>query len=180
MRLLQRCRNLYRFSAYLVFLSIYVCVCIKFLLVYCKLVISMMLYRYEFKKNHGEWVSTIKPNLGPGIAERVWEALETTDEKIDVCLSVKAELKVALAALLGVIWNFSTYPNPKKCSHTRCLKRGFCVYAHEHLRSNSKALCLSQRQKVHTLKAFKKRIMFVYIWTLPWVCAWKCWIGPWW
>ncbi|CAH9145168.1 unnamed protein product [Cuscuta epithymum] len=60
-----------------------------------------LLQRYEFKKNHGEWVSTVKPNLGPGIAERVWEALKTTDEKIDVCLSIKSELKEALGTLLG-------------------------------------------------------------------------------
>ncbi|XP_019187669.1 PREDICTED: amidase 1 [Ipomoea nil] len=73
-----------------------------------------LLQRYEFKENHGEWVSTIKPNLGPGIAERVWEALKTTDEKIDVCLSVKAELKEALAALLGDagILAIPTVPGP--------------------------------------------------------------------
>lgn len=61
--------------------------------------------RYEFKENHGEWVSTVKPSLGPGIAERVWEALKATDENIDVCHSVKAELRAALTALLGVISN---------------------------------------------------------------------------
>nr|GMD40468.1 amidase 1 [Ipomoea batatas] len=73
-----------------------------------------LLQRYEFKENHGEWVSTIKPNLGPGIAERVWEALKTTDEKIDVCLSVKAELKEALVALLGDagILAIPTVPGP--------------------------------------------------------------------
>ncbi|CAH9087240.1 unnamed protein product [Cuscuta europaea] len=56
---------------------------------------------YEFKKNHGEWVSTVRPNLGPGITERVWEALKTTNERIDVCLSIKFELKAALSTLLG-------------------------------------------------------------------------------
>ena len=60
------------------------------------------LFRYEFKNNHGEWVKTVKPDLGPGISERVWEALETTDENIDVCHSVKTELRAALTALLGV------------------------------------------------------------------------------
>ncbi|XP_031103163.1 amidase 1 isoform X2 [Ipomoea triloba] len=73
-----------------------------------------LLQRYEFKENHGEWISTIKPNLGPGIAERAWEALKTTDEKIDVCLSVKAELKEALVALLGDagILAIPTVPGP--------------------------------------------------------------------
>ncbi|PON95739.1 hypothetical protein TorRG33x02_085680, partial [Trema orientale] len=56
---------------------------------------------YDFKNNHGEWVKTVKPDLGPGISERVWEALETTDENIDVCRSVKTELCAALTALLG-------------------------------------------------------------------------------
>ncbi|KAF2298322.1 hypothetical protein GH714_022190 [Hevea brasiliensis] len=47
--------------------------------------------RYEFKNNHGEWVTTVKPDLGPGISERVWEAIQTTGESIDICYSVKAE-----------------------------------------------------------------------------------------
>ncbi|KAM7478001.1 hypothetical protein LguiA_026214 [Lonicera macranthoides] len=59
------------------------------------------LQRYEFKNNHGEWVSTVKPDLGPGISERVWEALQSTDENIDACHPVKNELRSALTALLG-------------------------------------------------------------------------------
>lgn len=53
--------------------------------------------------NHGEWVSTVKPDLGPGIAERVQEALMTTDDNMDICHSVKTELRAALIALLGVL-----------------------------------------------------------------------------
>uniref|UniRef100_A0A2N9HTQ1 Amidase domain-containing protein n=1 Tax=Fagus sylvatica TaxID=28930 RepID=A0A2N9HTQ1_FAGSY len=60
-----------------------------------------LLQRYEFKNNHGEWVSTVKPDLGPGISERIWEALRTTDENVDVCHSAKTELHAALNALLG-------------------------------------------------------------------------------
>ena len=59
--------------------------------------------RYEFKKNHGEWVSTVKPDLGPGLSETIWEAVRTTDENVDVCHSVRTELRAALNALLGVI-----------------------------------------------------------------------------
>ncbi|GFY94772.1 amidase 1 [Actinidia rufa] len=45
------------------------------------------LLRYEFKNNHGEWVSTVKPDLGPGISERVWKAVRSTDENTAVCHS---------------------------------------------------------------------------------------------
>lgn len=61
-----------------------------------------MKIRYEFKNNHGDWVRSVKPNLGPGISERVWEALSATDENIDVCCLLKSELRAALSDLLGV------------------------------------------------------------------------------
>ncbi|KAM1387277.1 hypothetical protein ACFX2F_033630 [Malus domestica] len=60
-----------------------------------------LLQRYEFKNNHGEWVSTVRPDLGPGIAERVWEAVQSADENVDVCHSIKTELRAALTELLG-------------------------------------------------------------------------------
>lgn len=59
------------------------------------------LQRYEFKNNHSEWVSAVKPNIGPGISDRVSEALSSTAEDIDICQSVKKELHDALSALLG-------------------------------------------------------------------------------
>ena len=61
-----------------------------------------MKHRFEFKNNHGEWVSTVKPDLGPGIFERVWEALKTTDEDTDRCQMVITELRAALSDLLQV------------------------------------------------------------------------------
>ncbi|KAF5769484.1 putative amidase [Helianthus annuus] len=60
-----------------------------------------LLQRFEFKKNHGEWVSTVKPNLGPGLSERILDALNTSEEHIGACESVKTQLQEALAALLG-------------------------------------------------------------------------------
>lgn len=60
-------------------------------------------HRYEFKNNHGEWVKTVKPHLGPGIAERVWEAINAKDDNIDACLLVKTELQAALRGLLEVV-----------------------------------------------------------------------------
>ncbi|CAN6981233.1 unnamed protein product [Brassica rapa subsp. trilocularis] len=60
-----------------------------------------MLQRYEFKMNHGEWVSSVKPEFGPGISERIEEAIRASDEKIDLCRLVKTELLTALSTLLG-------------------------------------------------------------------------------
>ncbi|CAA2955915.1 amidase 1 isoform X1 [Olea europaea subsp. europaea] len=73
-----------------------------------------LLLRYEFKNNHSEWVLSVKPDLGPEIAERVWKALQTTDEKIDICYSLKTELRTALNALLGdsSILAMPTVPDP--------------------------------------------------------------------
>ncbi|KAI4379044.1 hypothetical protein MLD38_016446 [Melastoma candidum] len=73
-----------------------------------------LLQSYEFKKNHGEWVSAVKPELGPGIAERVHAAVQTTNEKISICLSVKKEFTAALTTLLGEngILAIPTVPGP--------------------------------------------------------------------
>lgn len=55
------------------------------------------------KNNHGEWVDMAEPDLGPGISERVRDALRTTDENIGFCHSMKSELREALTLLLGVL-----------------------------------------------------------------------------
>ncbi|KAL3656063.1 Amidase 1 [Castilleja foliolosa] len=73
-----------------------------------------LLQRYEFKNNHGEWVRSVKPDLGPGISERVCEALRTTDENMDICYSLRRELRAALGDLLGDfgILAIPTVPGP--------------------------------------------------------------------
>ncbi|KAL4578070.1 hypothetical protein LXL04_014185 [Taraxacum kok-saghyz] len=73
-----------------------------------------LLQRFEFKKNHGEWVTTVKPNMGPGISERVVDAINTSEEDIGPFESVKAQLQEALSALLGEhgIIVFPTVPGP--------------------------------------------------------------------
>ncbi|XP_068659997.1 amidase 1 [Aristolochia californica] len=73
-----------------------------------------LLQRYEFKKNHGEWVSTVKPDLGPGISERVSDAIKTSDKDIDLCFGVKSQLKAALTVLLkdNGILAIPTVPGP--------------------------------------------------------------------
>ncbi|XP_021772964.1 amidase 1-like isoform X2 [Chenopodium quinoa] len=73
-----------------------------------------ILQRHEFKINHGKWVSSIKPNLGPGLKERIWEAVFSNDDKIDICHSIKTELRMALTSLLGDagILAIPTVPGP--------------------------------------------------------------------
>lgn len=61
------------------------------------------LFRYEFKINHEEWVRTYNPHFGPGISERISEAMRATDEKTDMSHSIKIELREALAALFEVL-----------------------------------------------------------------------------
>lgn len=72
------------------------------------------LQRFEFKANHGEWISTTKPNIGPGISERVAEALNSTDEDINCYTTLRTELQAALTSLLenyGVL-AIPTVPGP--------------------------------------------------------------------
>ncbi|KAL9272550.1 Amidase 1-like protein [Drosera capensis] len=65
------------------------------------------LQRYEFNNNHGEWVKAVNPKLGPGISERVQEALETPyheapyNETLELSRCVMKELRSALESLLG-------------------------------------------------------------------------------
>uniref|UniRef100_A0ACD5Y437 Uncharacterized protein n=1 Tax=Avena sativa TaxID=4498 RepID=A0ACD5Y437_AVESA len=60
-----------------------------------------LLQRSEFKANHAEWVNTVKPSLGPGIRERVQEAIASQDEPaMEDLHAVKTEFRSALAALL--------------------------------------------------------------------------------
>ncbi|KAK6137918.1 hypothetical protein DH2020_028331 [Rehmannia glutinosa] len=75
---------------------------------------TSLLQRYELKNNHGEWVRSVKPSLGPGISERVSEALRTTDDDIDACYSLNSEMRAALSDLLGDfgILAMPTVPGP--------------------------------------------------------------------
>ncbi|XP_022156705.1 amidase 1 [Momordica charantia] len=73
-----------------------------------------LLQRYEFKTNHEEWIRTCNPHFGPGISERISDAMKTTDENTDLSRSIKTELREALAALLedfGVL-AIPTVPGP--------------------------------------------------------------------
>lgn len=66
--------------------------------------------------NHGEWISSVKPEFGPGISERIQDAIMTSDEKIDLCRSVKSELLMALSTLLGVQTSSYFSTNCRNCN----------------------------------------------------------------
>ncbi|KAL5982562.1 Amidase 1 [Asimina triloba] len=79
------------------------------------------LQRYEFNGNHGEWVHTVKPDLGPGISERVSEAVRTTGENVGACQAAMAELRSSLGSLLEVGYRILAIPTvpgppPKLCT----------------------------------------------------------------
>lgn len=56
----------------------------------------------EFKANHEEWLNATKPKLGPGLSQRVAEALSATDENVDSYIALRTELQSALTSLLEV------------------------------------------------------------------------------
>ncbi|KAJ4755647.1 Glutamyl-tRNA(Gln) amidotransferase subunit A [Rhynchospora pubera] len=59
-----------------------------------------LIQRWEFKASHEEWINATKPNFGPGIKERIYEALTANYDDLDLCIAIKAELKSALDNLL--------------------------------------------------------------------------------
>lgn len=60
----------------------------------------LFLQRHEFKINHEEWVKSIKPKLGPDISNRVWAAINTTQENVKSLYKVKEEMLAAIQSLL--------------------------------------------------------------------------------
>jgi len=60
-------------------------------------------FRSEFKANHAEWVTTVKLNLGPGIRERVHEAITSEDGPMEDFHALRTEFKSALSALVKVL-----------------------------------------------------------------------------
>ncbi|XP_020598017.1 amidase 1-like [Phalaenopsis equestris] len=66
-----------------------------------------LIQRFEFKCNHEEWLNNVKPNLGPGISERVMDALASTDDNLESCWKLKAEFKADYGVLV-----IPTVPGP--------------------------------------------------------------------
>ncbi|KAL8119045.1 hypothetical protein AgCh_016521 [Apium graveolens] len=59
-----------------------------------------LLWRHEFKNNHGEWIKSEKPILDTVVRSRMHDSLDMTNIEIENIQSVRNDLKSALYALL--------------------------------------------------------------------------------
>lgn len=60
----------------------------------------LSLQRCEFKTNHEEWVTSVKPRLGPRTTNCVLTAVNTSLENIKTLYKVRSEMRAALQSLL--------------------------------------------------------------------------------
>ncbi|KAJ0077927.1 hypothetical protein Patl1_36983 [Pistacia atlantica] len=58
------------------------------------------LQRYEFKTNHEEWIKSVKPRFGPGVSDRVLQAISITHDNLKLLYKVRTEMRAALRSLL--------------------------------------------------------------------------------
>lgn len=65
-------------------------------------VMHMLLFRYEFKANHEEWVKSVKPKLAPDVSNHVLAAINTKYENIKMLYKVRTEMRACLQSLLKV------------------------------------------------------------------------------
>ncbi|OMP11738.1 Amidase [Corchorus capsularis] len=79
--------------------------------------VAQFLQRYEFKQTHQEWINSEKPVLDSAISAQINEALAMTDKEIEICKSIKNEMRLAINSLLkddGILVIPTTaYPPPK-------------------------------------------------------------------
>ncbi|KNA11299.1 hypothetical protein SOVF_136220, partial [Spinacia oleracea] len=57
---------------------------------------------YEFKTNHGEWITSVKPNFGDNVSGRVRTAIKSVPRDVKVLYKVRTELRSALQNLLKI------------------------------------------------------------------------------
>ncbi|OAY46519.1 outer envelope protein 64, chloroplastic [Manihot esculenta] len=62
--------------------------------------VLLLLHRYEFRCNHGEWINVEKPNLDHHISAQINDTLEITDKDIEICYSIRNEMRAAIDSLL--------------------------------------------------------------------------------
>ncbi|KAK9278959.1 hypothetical protein L1049_028541 [Liquidambar formosana] len=62
--------------------------------------IMQLIQRHEFKHNHEEWISSVKPILDPAISAQIHEMMEMSETEIENCQSVRNEMRSAVNSLL--------------------------------------------------------------------------------
>ncbi|KAJ7968214.1 outer envelope protein 64, mitochondrial [Quillaja saponaria] len=65
--------------------------------------VMFLLQRHEFRTNHAEWVTSVKPKLGPGVSDHVLAAINGKHESHDnikTSYKVKTEMRGAFQSLL--------------------------------------------------------------------------------
>lgn len=62
--------------------------------------VMQFIQRNEFKHNHGEWISSVKPVLDPAISAEIYETVETADTDIERYKSIRDEMRSAIYSLL--------------------------------------------------------------------------------
>ncbi|KAM1398404.1 hypothetical protein ACFX2I_015861 [Malus domestica] len=62
--------------------------------------VVQFLQRHEFRHNHGEWIDSVKPVLEPATSAQICGPLEASDEEIEICKSIRNELRAAVSSLL--------------------------------------------------------------------------------
>lgn len=62
--------------------------------------VMILLNRYEFKSNHGEWIISVKPKMGANVSRQVHTAIDSMPDNVKVLYKVRTELRAALQNLL--------------------------------------------------------------------------------
>ncbi|KAF2294053.1 hypothetical protein GH714_007121 [Hevea brasiliensis] len=62
--------------------------------------VMVSLQRYEFKKNHEEWIKSVKPKLAPDVSNHVLVAINTKYENIKTLYKIRSEMRACLQSLL--------------------------------------------------------------------------------
>lgn len=58
------------------------------------------LRRHELKKNHGEWIQTVKPAVDPVILAQIQEGVDMENTEMEICHMIRNELRTAISNLL--------------------------------------------------------------------------------
>ncbi|KAG5398401.1 hypothetical protein IGI04_020215 [Brassica rapa subsp. trilocularis] len=62
--------------------------------------VMQLLQRHEFLQNHGDWINTVKPAIGPVISSQVCDNAELTNEEIENLNTIRNQTRVAINSLL--------------------------------------------------------------------------------